>query len=584
MTSLNRRVAVCAIGVALAVTATACSSSKKGGGNSNQSGSASNSSTGSLNTTKGGTLYYLTKRPVEHWDPQRTYIGRDLADASRLFYRTLTQLKPDNTLVPDLATDTGKASNENKTWAFTLKSGIKWQDGSPVTCADVKYGVSRTFAVNTITGGPNYAIQFLNIPSKPDGSSQYEGPYTKKGQALYDKAVTCSGNTITFNLKKPVGDFNYAVSGALAAFAPFKQSQDKAAQSNYQIFSDGPYMLQGAWQEGKGGTFVRNPNYDASTDTPGIRMALPDKIVWTEGLTDETIFDRLLKDQGNDAFAVTDRSAPPAYQVRVSQQKGRVTNPDTPFVDYLLPNFKKLTNPLVRQALAVAVDKTSWITAYGGPALAKPANSIILPTVTGYKDFGNAFGAPDSGDPAKAKALLQQAGVPTPYPIHFTYNGGTPTTDAEASSMKQAWEKAGFKVTLEGLTDTYYDVIQNPSNNQKYDVTWAGWGADWPNASTVVPPLFDSRVNLSASSNGQDYGWYASPSVNAAIDAAYNEQDTSKRNAAWGDISETLAKDVAYIPLDIEKFLRLHGSKVTNYGENAASNGYPALGQIGVSG
>jgi peptide/nickel transport system substrate-binding protein len=580
MTSLNRRVTICAIGVVLAVTATACSSSKKSSG-----GGASGSATsGAASTKTGGTLYYLTKRPVEHWDPQRTYIGRDLADASRLFYRTLTMLTPDNKLVPDLATNTGTASNSNKTWAFTLKSGPKWQDGSPITCEDIKYGVSRTFAVNTITGGPNYAIQFLDIPSNPDGSSQYAGPYTKKGQALYDKAVVCNGNTITFNLRKSVPDFNYAVSGALAAFAPFKQSQDKAAQSNFQVFSSGPYMLQGTWQEGKGGTFVRNPNYDPKTDDTSIRRALPDKIVWQEGLTEETIFDRLLKDQGPDKFAVTDRSAPPAYQTRVVQQKDRMTNPDTPFVDYLLPNFKKVTNPLVRQALAVATDKTSWITAYGGPALAKPANSIILPTVTGYKDFGNVFGAPDNGDPNKAKQLLQQAGVKIPYPIHFTYSGGTPRTDAQASSLKAALEKAGFKVTLEGLGDTYYDVIQNPSNASKYDLTWAGWGADWPNASTVIPPLFDSRVNLSAASNGQDYGWYQSNSANQAMDAAYNEPDASKRNAKWGDLSEQLAKDVAYIPLDIEKFLRLHGSGVTNYAENPASNGYPALGQIGTTG
>jgi peptide/nickel transport system substrate-binding protein len=583
MTTLNRRVAICALGVAVAVTASACSSSKKGGGGGTGSASSSSGSS-AANTKKGGTIYYLTKRNVEHWDPQRTYIGRDLTDASRLFYRSLTQLKPDNSLVPDLATNTGTASNGNKTWTFTLKQGPKWQDGSPVTCEDIKYGVSRTFAVNTITGGPNYAIQFLDIPTKADGSSQYEGPYTKKGQALYDKAVVCNGNTITFHLRKPVGDFNYAVSGALAAFDPFKQSQDKGAQSNFAIFSDGPYMLQGTWQEGKGGTWVRNPNYDPSTDYPGIRLALPDQIVWQEGLTVEGVFDRILKDQGPDKFAVTDRSAPPAYQARVVQQKSRMTNPDTPFVDYLLPNFKKVTNPLVRQALAVAVDKTSWITAYGGPALAKPANSIILPTVAGYKDFGNVFGAPDGGDPAKAKSLLQQAGVSVPYPIHFTYNGGTPVTDAQASSLKAALEKAGFKVTLEGLSDTYYDVIQNPNNAKKYDLTWAGWGADWPNASTVVPPLFDSRVNLSSASNGQDYGWYANNKINSEMDAAYNIQDTTQRNAAWGNISEELAKDVAYIPLDIEKFLRVHGSGVTNYQEDSASNGYPDMGLVGATG
>jgi peptide/nickel transport system substrate-binding protein len=574
---MTRWATICAMAVALAVTATACSSSKK------KTGGNTGSTSGSASTKTGGTLYYLTKRPVEHLDPQRMYIGRDLADASRLFYRTLTMLTADNKLVPDLATDTGKASDNNKTWTFTLRSGPKWQDGSPITCEDIKYGVSRTFAVNTITGGPNYQIQFLDIPTKPDGSSVYSGPYTKQNQAAYDKAVVCNGNTITFHLRKPVGDFNYAVSGALAAFAPFKASQDKAAQSNFQVFSDGPYMLQGTWTEGKGGTFVRNPNYDPKTDDPNIRRALPDKIVWQEGLTDEGVFDRLLKNEGPDKFAVTDRSAPPAYQARVVQQKGRMTNPDSPYVEYAIPNFKKLTNPLVRQALAVATDKTGWVTAAGGPSLEKPWNSIIAPDVQGYKDFGNVFGAPDGGDPAKAKSLLQQAGVQIPYPIHFTYSGGTPTADAQASSLKAALEKAGFKVTLEGLTDTYYDVIQNPNNAKKYDLTWARWGADWPNASTDIPALFDSRVNLSEGSNGQDYGYYDSDTFNKQVDAAYDEPDNAKRNATWGDLSEQLAKEVAYVPLDLVKFLRLHGSGVTNYQENPATNGFPDLGQIGVS-
>ena len=114
-------------------------------------------------------------------------------------------------------------------------------------------------------------------------------------------------------------------------------------------------------------------------------------------------------------------------------------------------------------------------------------------------------------------------------------------------------------------------------------MTWGGWGADWPNASTVIPPLFDSRVNLSAASNGQDYGWYDSPTTNAAIDAAYNESDSAKRNADWGNLDEALAKEVAYIPLDNQNFPRLHGSKVTNYIESASTNGYPDLGQLGAA-
>ena len=129
-------------------------------------------------------------------------------------------------LVPDLATDTGTVADGGKTWSFTLVDGATFQDGAAITCADVAYGVSRTFATDVITGGPTYAISMLDIPTAEDGSSAYKGPYTGEGQDLFDKAVTCSadGKTVTFHLNKPVPDFNYTTT--LLAFSPVPKASD----------------------------------------------------------------------------------------------------------------------------------------------------------------------------------------------------------------------------------------------------------------------------------------------------------------------------------------------------------------------
>ena len=85
---------------------------------------------------KGGTLYYLSTRPTEHLDPQRIYVGRDLGQlrphwstASWWRSRSRPTTKDGNTPVPDLATDTGTSSDGGKTWTFTLKDGVKWEDG-----------------------------------------------------------------------------------------------------------------------------------------------------------------------------------------------------------------------------------------------------------------------------------------------------------------------------------------------------------------------------------------------------------------------------------------------------------------------
>ena len=63
-----------------------------------------------------------------------------------------------------------------KTWTFTLRDGITFQDGSPITCEDVAYGTSRTFAQEVMSQGPTYAIAYLDIPSDPKGGSRVQGP------------------------------------------------------------------------------------------------------------------------------------------------------------------------------------------------------------------------------------------------------------------------------------------------------------------------------------------------------------------------------------------------------------------------
>src|SRR3954471_8215928 len=189
-----------------------------GGSDDNSSSPSATSSGGSTAGEKGGTLTVFTlDEQFTHLDPQRNYTGEDLAFSSGYLTRTLTAFKLSanedeaGKLVGDLATDTGKASDGAKTWAFTLRDGVKWEDGSDVTCADIKYGISRTFAQSVITDGPTYAIAYLDIPKDAKGDSVYKGPYTASGNdtAAFDKAVQCSSDnkTITFNLNQPSGDF-----------------------------------------------------------------------------------------------------------------------------------------------------------------------------------------------------------------------------------------------------------------------------------------------------------------------------------------------------------------------------------------
>jgi len=98
----------------------------------------------------------------------------------------------------------------------------------------------------------------------------------------------------------------------------------------------------------------------------------------------------------------------------------------------------------------------------------------------------------------------------------------------------------------------------------------------------VIPPLFDSRINLTKASNGQDYGNYKSDKVNQLITQAQNAASLDDQTKFLQQADQQLGEDVAYIPLEIQKFYMLRGSKVTGYETTAASNGYPDLGPVGV--
>jgi peptide/nickel transport system substrate-binding protein len=536
----------------------------------------------------GGTLNYYIYKPVEHTDPQRVYVGREITNFSRTVYRQLVTFPLDtdpdaaSTPVADLATDTGTSSDGGKVWSFTVKDGVTWEDGQPITCEDFAYGASRVFATDVITGGPNYLLAYLDIPTdKKTGLPAYNGPYKGDGQDLFDKAVTCDGNTITYRFKQPWPDFPLAIA-ALHMMDPFRADKDQGDKSNFEIFSNGPYKLDGAWSKNKGATLVRNDNYDPATDDPdNIRRALPESIVFTIGQTPETIYDQLIADTGDAQTGVTSERIPPAYY---NQIEGAVSDRsvlvDSPYVDYLVPYFRsqEMSDPAVRQALAVATNMDSYNAALGGDKAGVAAESIVNPAVVGYQD-NPAFGGSNAGDPDAAKQILDDAGVSTPVAITYSYPSSE-TNDKAAAALKDTWDRAGFDTTLDGLGDTYYDVIQKPDKDS--DVMWGSWGADWPSAITVTPPLFDSRINLTANSDGQNYGAYESDAFNELVDQAVAATSLDDQTTALQQADVQLGEDVAYVPLSVRRFFMLHGSKVANYIAGPASNGFPDLGSIGV--
>ena len=94
--------------------------------------------------------------PASLWSVTGNSIAQDL------LFRSLTQFRrdPDTgkyVLVPDLATDLGTPNADFTEWRFTLKDGIKWETGDPVTPEEVAFGIKRSFDEETFPTGPGTA-------------------------------------------------------------------------------------------------------------------------------------------------------------------------------------------------------------------------------------------------------------------------------------------------------------------------------------------------------------------------------------------------------------------------------------------
>jgi peptide/nickel transport system substrate-binding protein len=536
-----------------------------------------------------GRLTVLSLGPVTTWDPQRISSPQDVAFAGRVFTRTLTafpasaDVARQRSVEGDLATDAGTVDTTLKTWSFTLRSGAAWQDGSPVTCEDVRYGISRSFAEPFASEGLNFPLAYLDIPRKADGTSIYAGPYgtDTPGQAAFDKAVVCDGSTVTFRLSTPMADFNQVV--ALPVFAPVKASQDKGKDGTYAVFSNGPYQLKGVWNPSAGGTFERNPKWDKGSDP--IRQAKPTSITYVEGTESQTAAQQVINDGDTHRQSVTLDSAPPAMQQHVLSDaalKARSVNPTAQFVDYLAPNVSKgvMRNPKVRTAFAIATNREGYVTALGGDSAARTAYTLIGPSLPGHTD-ADPVGAGPAGDSGRAKAVLQESGLTLPVKVRVSYRS-TPTADKAMAALVNGWEDAGFSVDLQPITKDYFATVSAPGRTEQTDVFWANWAPAWPSASTVLPPLFDSRINVTASGNGRDFGGFVDLRVNREISRISALPDLTTQASGWGVLDASLAERGVFIALAQRKALYVAGTSVTGLAANEALGGFVDLATVGV--
>ena len=536
--------------------------------------------------TAGGTItVYLPGDPgPDSLDPTGGWSVTGNSIQQALTSRSLTQYVRDDegqpVLVPDLATDLGTPNDDYTEWTFTIRDDATWEDGKPVTAEEVAFGICRSLDSEAFPSGPGteYSKHYFA------GAEDYEGPYTAKDPKCeaWD-GVTVDGQDITIKMSVPFPDMDYW--GAFMAMGPSPLGNaSKPPNYGTQPLSTGPYRVE-SYKPNEELVLVKNDQWVAESD-PG-RHQYADEFIFKFNQDQAKVDEIMLSDNADSQTAVSTALGSGNYNDANSQLGERLVQQTSQCVSTLTPDYTKITDINVRKALAYAYPyEDVWIAGGEVPGVTRTyANSVMPPGMAGKKEF-EVDGEQIKYDPEKAKALLEEAGVEMPYPITYSYQQSE-TQDKVAAVLQQGWEEAGFKVTLDPLADTYYDVINQP--DKEADVMWAGWGADWPSAMTVLPPLFDSRQNFATDANGnvtnlgQDYGYYQSKEFEDLIDQAATAPDIETQNEVLTQADTVLANDVAYIPLDTTSFYWLYGSGITDFMTDAASSAYPDLGPIGVT-
>ncbi|MEV5505936.1 ABC transporter substrate-binding protein [Streptomyces orinoci] len=547
----THRIAIAASLVALITGAVACGPKGQGDTKNGAAGAP----------RSGGTLTVLNRQPQKEFDPARLYTSGG-GNIPGLVFRTLTTRHraagaEGTKVVPDLATDTGKASEDAKVWTYTLKDGLKYEDGTPITSADIKYGIERSFAPE-LSGGAPYLRDWLV------GGDTYQGPYKeKKG---LDSIETPDARTIVFHLRKSEGDFPYLATST--QFAPVPKAKDTGVKYAEHPVSSGPYKV--VRNEGDGRHLVLERNDQWSQDSDKERHAYPDKVDVQSGLSTEVINQRLSTGSGADAAAVTtDTNLGPAELAQIGGNKelaARVGTGHFGYTNYLAfnPKSKPFDDPKVRQAVACAINRTSVVNAAGGSSLAEPATTFLPNQATfGYTPY-DPFPAGATGNPDKARELLKEAGHPDGLEITLTHSTAQDfeTSPDIASAVQASLEKAGFKVKLAGLESNAYDEKVHSVQNQP-DLFLAHWGADWPSGGPFLAPIFDGRQIVKDGANFNT-AQLDDSGVNDEIDAINKITDHEAAAKRWGALDQKIGEQALVVPLFHPVYKRLVGKDVKN--------------------
>jgi peptide/nickel transport system substrate-binding protein len=477
--------------------------------------------TTNTNVKKGGHVVEANISDIKTLNP---VLISDTASSqvSGMLYDSLYTSKANGDLVPQIAKDQPKVSSDGLTYTVSLRTNVKFTDGSTVTADDVKFTYDLMF---------DPAYKDVNSPRRGDLETYVQSITVKDPQ------------TIVFTLKKVYAPFQAAQ--MQYGILPKKTWGNlKPTEVNTTDMNTNPTVTNGAWKfvkwdKGQQVTLNKNPDY------------------WNGAPNLDTYVYKVVADSVAQANQLKTGEVDYA-SLDPSQLSNVQANPDITIVTFPVAIFtfyaynqnsgvkvaKIFQDKAVRQALLYAVDRQGMVDAlYFKQAVV--ANSSEPPVGWAY----NANTSPKYGlDPAKAESMLDAAGYKKGADgiranaagdrLSFTMitNAGNKVRENSLVAMQDAWKKIGVDATPKLIT--FPQLVSQITNDRNYDVFLVGfsWTQD-PDQSA----LWASRNTAPGGFNG--FG-YKSTAVDKILDDAVATLDQNKRKQLYFQLQNALADDV----------------------------------------